>query len=82
MALLPANKMKKLFGYTIEQLSSQLSEVIKYAVTKDLKHLHDEQIRVRSQLQLTANPAERKGLQIQEGVLATAIISKKVTNNG
>jgi len=75
--------MRKLFGFSIEELSAQLSDVIKYAVTKkDLKELHDEQIRVQGQLRLTSNPAEREGLRMQEGILAAAILSKRFGNNG
>jgi hypothetical protein len=72
--------MRKLFGFSLEEISAELSKVIAFAVTKkSVKELEDERLKLRQALRNPyLNGTEEETLRIQEGVVCAAIVSKKL----
>jgi hypothetical protein len=72
--------MHRLFGFSLEEISAELSKVIAYAVTKkSMKELEDERLKLRQAMRSPfLNGTEEETLRIQEGVVCAAILSKKL----
>ena len=70
--------MRKLFGFTLEEIGSELSKVVSYMVTKkSMKQLEDERLALRMAMR-SVNGTEEESLRVQEGAVCAAMVSKKL----
>jgi len=72
--------MRKLFGIDVEAFANNISGMMNFLITKKtMDELKEEDACIKMELRATINPVNCERLEMQQGLVAGAIMYKEIT---